>query len=55
VNEAASQIRDKDIILMLGNTGSGKSTTIHFLAGSKMEEMEINGIFHIGPSQITNP
>jgi ABC-type sugar transport system ATPase subunit len=55
VDEAAAQIRDKNVILMLGNTGSGKSTTIHFLAGSKMEEMKINGIFHIGPTHITNP
>ena len=33
---AAKRIKDKDVILLLGETGTGKSTTIHFLAGSKM-------------------
>ena len=34
--EASSQIKNQDILLFLGGTGSGKSTTIHFLAGSRM-------------------
>mmetsp|Transcript_25094 Transcript_25094/g.54270 ORF Transcript_25094/g.54270 Transcript_25094/m.54270 type:complete len:3102 (+) Transcript_25094:270-9575(+) len=34
---AAKQIQGKDVILLLGNTGAGKSTTIHFLGNSKME------------------
>jgi putative ribosome biogenesis GTPase RsgA len=37
-NEAAHKIEGKEIILLLGNTGVGKSTTIHFLAGSRMLE-----------------
>ncbi|CAF4497665.1 unnamed protein product, partial [Rotaria sp. Silwood2] len=32
-------IKDKNIILFFGITGSGKSTTIHFLAGSQMERV----------------
>jgi flagellar biosynthesis GTPase FlhF len=35
-NEAARMIQGEDIILLLGNTGVGKSTTTHFLAGSRM-------------------
>jgi hypothetical protein len=37
-NEAARKIQGEDIILPLGSTGVGKSTTIHFLAGSRMVE-----------------
>jgi ABC-type sugar transport system ATPase subunit len=35
-DKARVQVKDKEIILFLGNTGAGKSTTIHFLAGSEM-------------------
>lgn len=34
---SAEVIRGQDIILLLGATGSGKSTTIHYLSGSEME------------------
>jgi hypothetical protein len=47
--EATKQIQGQDIILLLGGTGAGKSTTIHFLAGSKMHEVMIQGIGHIEP------
>ena len=33
---AAEQIKDRDIILSFGITGSGKSTTIQFLSGCNM-------------------
>jgi flagellar biosynthesis GTPase FlhF len=36
--EAARVISNKDIVLLIGETGSGKSTTIQFLAGSKMKK-----------------
>ena len=38
---------DKDIILLLGGTGVGKSTTVQFLSGCKMER---SGLKHIGPA-----
>ena len=37
----------KDIILLLGGTGVGKSTTVQFLSGCKMER---SGLKHIGPA-----
>ncbi|KAF9756169.1 hypothetical protein NGRA_3297, partial [Nosema granulosis] len=55
VDNIAQSIKDKDIIFFLGGTGSGKSTTIHFLAGSKMKVTYLNGIKHIAPVEIINP
>ncbi|ETO31352.1 Helicase conserved domain containing protein, partial [Reticulomyxa filosa] len=52
--EAEAQIKDKNVILFLGGTGAGKSTLIHFLSGSKMEQQTVNGIDHIAPVQIKN-
>ena len=54
--EAADEIRNQDIILLMGNTGSGKSTTIHFLAGSTMTKRSIfvgggEYINHIAPEE----
>ncbi|CAF4485181.1 unnamed protein product, partial [Didymodactylos carnosus] len=39
--EAAELIAEKEIILLVGETGSGKSTIIQFLAGSTMEETRV--------------
>ncbi|CAF1341009.1 unnamed protein product [Rotaria sp. Silwood1] len=55
VDDAAHLIKDKNIILFLGETGSGKSTTIHFLAGSQMQPVIVNGLNHITPINIRNP
>lgn len=49
VNTASESLRGKKVVLFLGETGSGKSTTIHFLAGSKMIETKMEGLTHIGP------
>jgi ABC-type dipeptide/oligopeptide/nickel transport system ATPase component len=55
VDKSAEEIAGKDIILLLGSTGSGKSTTVHYLCGSKMELMRApNGIMHISASTIKN-
>jgi ribosome biogenesis GTPase A len=50
---AAQMIAEKDIVLIFGETGSGKSTTIHFLAKSVMVETILNGFTHIQPTQIS--
>ena len=55
VGDAATLIEQKEIILLLGGTGSGKSTTIHFLGGSKMIQTNVRGINHIAPTEIKNP
>jgi len=41
--KAADSIQDQDIVLVVGSTGSGKSTTLQMLAGGnmKLEKVEI--------------
>ena len=53
-DEAAKRIKGKSIFMLLGGSGVGKSTTIHFLAGSKMIETKVGGLTHIGPREVTN-
>jgi flagellar biosynthesis GTPase FlhF len=36
--KSANLLNEKEIILLLGSTGCGKSTTVHYLCGSKMKE-----------------
>ena len=55
VDNAAQLIRDREIIFFLGVSGSGKSTTIHFLAGSEMIQTTVNGLTHIAPHEVRNP
>lgn len=53
-SQAISRIKDRDIIVFLGNTGNGKSTTIHYLSGSKMKLVKVGNVTHIAPTEITN-
>ena len=39
--KAAELIRNKDVVLLIGATGAGKSTTIQFLAGATMTETRV--------------
>ncbi|KAL4441129.1 hypothetical protein ABPG74_002079 [Tetrahymena malaccensis] len=57
--KAAKMIEGQEIILLLGGTGAGKSTTIHFLAGSQMgyQEIELEKgtlLKYIAPIKIKN-
>jgi predicted GTPase len=42
-NESKNKIEDKDIILVMGKTGSGKSTTILRFFGQNFKRMMIKG------------
>ena len=37
-DEVVKQVIGKDIVLLLGNSGAGKSTTMHFLGGSTIKQ-----------------
>ena len=59
--EAGDLIQNKDVVLLIGTTGSGKSTTIQFLAGATMKKVRVEvspGKFleHVtAVGKITNP
>lgn len=53
-NAAAELIKGKKVIFLMGFTGSGKSTMMHFLAGSKMAKALVDGSYHIIPTEIKN-
>ncbi|KAL4496499.1 hypothetical protein ABPG72_014729 [Tetrahymena utriculariae] len=41
-NEFCDGIQDQEIVIFLGFTSAGKSTIIHYLAGSKIQKIETN-------------
>lgn len=41
----------KDIMLVIGNTGAGKSTLINYLLGCEMEERRVRGRIHAFPKE----
>jgi ABC-type sugar transport system ATPase subunit len=44
---ASYLVKNMNVILLLGSTGCGKSTTIHYLCGSRMRETKVEGLAHI--------
>jgi len=46
---SGNEIDGKDVILLIGASGSGKTTTLQHLAGTKFEEIEVDGSFHLKP------
>ena len=55
IDDTAHLLKGKDVILFLGETGVGKSTTIHFLSGSILVPTVIDGLNHLKPEPIKNP
>ena len=47
--ELLESIQDQDIVLLIGSTGTGKSTLVHYFCGATMEETVIDGMPHIRP------
>lgn len=53
--EATDALRDKKVILLLGGTGAGKSTSIHYLCGSELVKgTDERGLPHVYPRAIRN-
>jgi len=51
--KTADLVAGQDVVALFGKTGSGKSTAIHFLAGTKMNKITVDGENHIAPIQIS--
>ena len=47
----ASSIQDQDILLLIGSSGSGKTSTLLHLAGVEFTEQEVDGSDHYEPSK----
>lgn len=45
--QAKSAVKGKDVVVVLGSTGAGKSTTIQYLTGAEMVQKKVMGIDHI--------
>lgn len=50
--QAGMAMHNKDVILLCGAARSGKTTTLHYMAGSKLEEVEVEGFFHLQPTRV---
>jgi len=53
--QAGDSMDGKDVILLLGSVGSGKTTTLQFLSGTSFTEVEVDGFFHLQPTGFTDP
>jgi len=50
--EAGEAMTGKDVILLCGAARSGKTTTLHYMAGSTLKEVEVEGFFHLQPTRV---
>ena len=53
--QAGDGMEGKDVVLLLGSAGSGKTSTLHYLAGSCFQEVEVEGKKHYEPADIIHP
>jgi signal recognition particle GTPase len=50
--ESALSLQGKDVTICFGTSGSGKTTTLLYLTGTKMKRVRLDGIPHIKPDEI---
>lgn len=53
--EVGDIVEGRDVLLLCGETGSGKTTTMQFLLGTNFEEVETDGFLHLAPKSYMNP
>lgn len=52
---AGEAMQDQDVVVFLGAAGSGKTTCLHYLAGTMFEETEVDGFCHMQPKCVADP
>ena len=53
--ETGELLKGKDVILLLGGPSSGKTTTLHSLAGTAFQEVDVDGFCHLQPTHFLDP
>jgi len=53
--QVGEQLKGKDVFLLCGEAGSGKTTTLQFLLGTTFAEVEIDGFLHLKPHKYSSP
>jgi energy-coupling factor transporter ATP-binding protein EcfA2 len=54
-DSAGSAMEGKDVILLLGSPGCGKTTTMHYLAGTSFREIPREGVSYFKPIDVADP
>ncbi|CAB9503320.1 expressed unknown protein [Seminavis robusta] len=55
IKSAGDLIQGKHVMLLIGLTGAGKTTTTLYLAGATFEEEDVDGYSHYKPKELPNP
>jgi len=53
-HKIGDMMETKDVLLLVGPQGSGKTTTLQYMAGTTLEEVEEQGFFHLKPVHFQN-
>jgi GTPase SAR1 family protein len=51
---AGDAMEGQDILLLVGSAGCGKTKTLHYLAGTIFEEVEVDGFLHMQPQSVAD-
>jgi len=54
-DNAGVKMKDKDVILLLGSPRCGKTTTLHYLAGTSFHETYKGGVASYTPARVVHP
>ncbi|CAB9524842.1 SecA DEAD-like domain [Seminavis robusta] len=52
---AGDAMEGHEVILLCGAAGCGKTTTLHYLAGTVFDEIEVDGFLHMQPKSVADP
>jgi len=54
-SQAGDCIAGKEVLLLCGETGAGKTTALQYFLGTTFEEVEVDGFLHLSPTSYVDP